>query len=124
MLSAIILLLSIDNYSCMLECGGHIVLGCTGAAGNHNAGASCLEDRTEYRRLGFDVQTHTDSQSGEGLRPAKLFSQSLQEPLVEFCPANLRAALLHELIVECARFLFIAHRSSLPLSVVVGNSCR
>jgi hypothetical protein len=91
----IILLLSINNDSGVLERSCYIVLRCTRAAGNDHFGPSCLQDRTEYCHLRFNMQADANSKPGEGLRLAKLLSQPLKEPLMEFCPANLLDTLLH-----------------------------
>jgi len=105
----IILLLSINNDSVVLERGGYIVLRCTWAAGNDHPGSSCLQDRTEYCRLRFHVQADANSEPGERFRLTKLFSQSLKEPLMQFCPAYLLETLLHKMIMGCALFLFTGH---------------
>src|SRR6266516_1499507 len=77
MVGTIILLLPVDNDSGVLERGCYIILRRARAAGNDNVGPSCLQDRTEHCCLRFDMQAHPNSESGEGLRLAKLFSQSL-----------------------------------------------
>src|SRR5579862_344545 len=105
----IILLLPINNHSGMPERGCYIVLRCTWAAGNHHFGPSCLQDETQYRRLRFHMQTDTNSKPGERLPLTKLFSQSPKKPLMQFCPANLLATLLHKMIRRYALFLFIGH---------------
>src|SRR5712692_6519162 len=113
----IILLLSINNDSGMLEGGGYIVLRCAWAAGNDHFGPSCLQDRTEYCRLRFHMQADANGKPSEGLRLAKLLSQSLKELLMEFCPANLLDTLLHKMITGGALCLFTGHGSCLSLQV-------
>lgn len=113
----IILLLSIHNDSGVPERGCYIVLGGTWAAGNDHFGPSCLQDSTEYCRFRFHMQADADSKPGEGLRLAKLLSQSLKELLMEFCPANLLDTLLHKMIMGCALCLFTGHGSRLSLQV-------
>src|SRR5947209_9769536 len=113
----IILLLSINNDSVVLESGGYLVLRCTWAAGNDHFSPSCLQDRTEHCRLWFHVQADANSEPGEGFSLTKLFSQSLKEPLMHFCPAYLLDTLLHKMIMGCALFLFAGHGSGLSLQV-------
>src|SRR5215472_631750 len=113
----IIFLLSIYNDSGVPERGCYIVLRGTWAAGNDHCGPSCLQDRTEYCCLRFHVQADANGKPHEGLRLAKLLSQSLKELLMEFCPANLLDTLLHKMIVGCALCLFTGHGSRLPLQV-------
>src|SRR2546423_12110193 len=120
----IILLMPIYNDSVVLECRGYIVLRCTWAAGNDHFGSPCLQDRTEYCRLRFHVQADANSEPGEGFSLTKLFSQSLKEPLMQFCPAYLLDTLLHKMIMGCVLFLFTGHGLCLSLQVDSSiNSC-
>jgi hypothetical protein len=77
MLRTIILLLPINNHSCMPERSRHIVLRRTGATGNDNFGPSCLKDKTEHGRLWLNVQAHAYGKSGERLGLPKQFAQPL-----------------------------------------------
>src|SRR5947209_11293948 len=113
----IILLLSINNDSGVLESDRYIVLRCTRAAGNDHFGPSCLQDRTEYCRLRFHMQADANSKIGERFLLTKLISQSLKEPLMQFCPANLLHTFLHKMIIRGALFLFISHGSRLSPQV-------
>src|SRR5260221_5571354 len=111
----IILLVTIHNDSGVPERACYIVLRGTRAAGNDHFGPSCLQDSTEYCRFRFHMQADADSKPGEGLRLAKLLSQSLKELLMEFCPANLLDTLLHKMITASAFCLFTGHGSGLSL---------
>jgi hypothetical protein len=95
----IILLPPIHNDPGMPERSRYLILGSTGATRNNDISPSCLQDKTQHRRLRLNVQTHANGESIERLRLAKLFAQPLQELLMHLGPVNLAHALLYEMVM-------------------------